>query len=65
MHKANAIHREILELMGVIQWVTLEVSTSWVQEITPMSILLGGTIATCARMLMATSGGKLMFKKAT
>ena len=51
--------------MGAIQWATLEVSTSWVQEMTPMPIRFGGIIAECARMAVATSGGELMSKSAS
>ena len=40
---------------GAIQRLTLELSTLWVLEVTPMPILLGETIATCAKM---TNGDK-------
>ncbi|KAK9175229.1 hypothetical protein WN944_027235 [Citrus x changshan-huyou] len=42
--------REVFRNMGAIKWATFEVPTSLVQEMTPMPILFGEIIATCARM---------------
>ena len=57
--------RAVFRSMRAIQWATLEVSTSWVREMTPMPILFGGIIAACVRMLIKTSGGELMSKNAS
>ena len=51
----SKIRRAVFQNMGAIQWATLEVSTSWVREMTLMPILFGGIIAECARM---TNGNK-------
>ena len=49
--------------MGVIQWGIVEASTSWVREMTPMSILFEGIIATCARMANGNKWRRANVKK--
>ena len=49
--------------MGAIQWATLEVFTSWVREMAPMSIFFGGIIAACARMANGNKWRRANVKK--
>ena len=49
--------------MGAIQWVTLEVSTLWVREMTPIPIFFGGIIAKRARMVNGNKWRRANVKK--
>ena len=49
--------------MGASQWAALEVSTSWVGEMTLMPILFGGIIAECARMANGNKWWRANVKK--
>ena len=49
--------------MGAIQWATLEMSTSWVREMTLMPILFGRIIATCARIANGNKWKRANVKK--